>query len=179
METFILRPFPSFDKRLPGRTIGRMATKGTTPEPAFVDNYLPALLGQASHLIQSEFHRVVKAKGLSVAEWRVLATLASGQPMTTGKLAEVSLTKGPTATRMLDRMQARGQVERLAHDADRRVTMVRITAEGRRKVSRLMALAQEHEQRVLEPLGAQRAEELKATLRRIVELHQPGENVAA
>ncbi len=159
-----------------------MASKGaapaTPPATPFVDNYLPALLGQASHLIQSEFHRVVKAKGLSVAEWRVLATLASGQPMTTGRLAEVSLTKGPTATRMLDRMQARGQVERLAHDADRRVTMVRITAEGRRKVSRLMALALEHEQRVLEPLGAQRAETLKATLRRIVELHQTGDHSA-
>jgi methionyl-tRNA formyltransferase len=41
--------------------------------------------------------------------------------------------------------------------------------------SRLMALAQEHEQRVLEPLGALRAEELKATLRRIVEMHQTGD----
>jgi len=146
---------------------------------AFVDDYLPALLGQASHLIQSEFHRVVKAKGLSIAEWRVLATLASGRPMTTGKLAEVSLTKGPTATRMLDRMQARGQVERLAHDGDRRVTLVRITADGRRKVSRLIALAQEHERRVLEPLGAQRAQALKATLRRIVELHQPADSAPA
>lgn len=156
-----------------------MANKADLPDAPFVDDYLPALLGQASHLIQSEFHRVVKAKGLSIAEWRVLATLASGRPMTTGKLAEVSLTKGPTATRMLDRMQARGQVERLAHDADRRVTLVRITAEGRRKVSRLIALAQEHEKRVLEPLGAQRAQALKATLRRIVELHQPGDGAPA
>lgn len=152
-----------------------MASKADTPGTAFVDDYLPALLGQASHLIQSEFHRVVKAKGLSVAEWRVLATLASGQAMTTGHLAEVSLTKGPTATRMLDRMQARGQVERLAHDSDRRVTLVRITADGRRKVAKLIALAQEHEQRVLEPLGAQQAQALKATLRRIVALHQSGE----
>lgn len=141
-------------------------------ERAFVDDYLPALLGQASHLIQAEFHRVVKAKGFSVSEWRVLATLADGQPITTGKLAEVSLTKGPTATRLLDRMEARGQVERLAHEGDRRVTLVRITAEGRRKVARLIALATEHEQRVLEPFGLTQAEELKATLRRIVELHQ-------
>ncbi len=155
-----------------------MVSKGESPDTAFVDNYLPALLGQASHLIQSEFHRVVKAKGLSVAEWRVLATLASGQPMSTGHLAEVSLTKGPTATRMLDRMQARGQVERLALDSDRRVTLVRITAEGRRKVSRLIALAQEHEQRVLAPLGAQQASDLKATLRRIVELLQNSNGAA-
>ena len=149
-----------------------MPRPADAPEVPFVDDYLPALLGQASQLIQSEFHRVVKAKGLSVAEWRVLATLASGQPMSTGKLAEVSLTKGPTATRLLDRMQARGQVERLAHDGDRRVTLVRITADGRRKVAKLITLAQDHEQRVLMPLGVQRAAELKATLRHIVRLHQ-------
>ena len=38
-------------------------------------------------------------------------------------------------------------------------------------MSRLIALAREHEARVLEPFGLQRAEELKRTLRRIIELH--------
>ena len=32
----------------------------------FVDDYLPALLAQASHLISGEFHRVVNAKGFTV-----------------------------------------------------------------------------------------------------------------
>jgi DNA-binding MarR family transcriptional regulator len=141
----------------------------------FVDDYLPALLGQASQLIQSEFHSVVRSKGLSVSEWRVLATLADGKPMSTGKLASVSLTKGPTATRLLDRMEALGHVERLAQQGDRRVTLLRITPAGRRKVSQLIALAKEHERRVLEPFGLASAEELKAMLRRIVNLHRPGE----
>ena len=39
-------------------------------------------------------------------------------------------------------------------------------------VARLIALAREHEARVLEPFGLARAEELKATLRRIIELHR-------
>ena len=139
------------------------------PPIAFVDDYLPALLGQAAQLIQGEFHRVVKAHGFSVSEWRVLATLAGGQTMTTGHLAEVSLTKGPTATRLLDRMVARGQVERLADPADRRVTRVRITAEGQRTVSALIARAREHEARVLAPFGWDQAEALKATLRGMIE----------
>lgn len=142
---------------------------------SFVDDYLPALLGQASQLIQSEFHAVVRSKGLSVAEWRVLATLADGRPMSTGRLAQVSLTKGPTATRLLDRIEALGHVQRLPQQGDRRVTLVRITPAGQRKVSRLIALAKEHERRVLEPFGLLQAEELKAMLRRIVDLHRPGE----
>lgn len=143
-------------------------------DTAFVDDYLPALLGQASHLISSEFHEVVRRHGLSVPEWRVLASLAGGEPLSTGLLAQISLTKGPTATRLLDRMESRGEVERLADESDRRVTRVRITPEGQRTVSRLMKLAKEHERRVLEPFGLDRAEALKATLRQIIELHRPG-----
>lgn len=139
----------------------------------FVDTYLPALLAQASELISGEFHRVVRAHGLSVPEWRVLATLSGGHTLTTGKLAQVSLTKGPTATRMLDRMEARGQVERLPDAADRRVTRVRITPEGQRTVSALIDLARAHEQRVLEPFGLQQAEALKATLRGMIDARRP------
>jgi DNA-binding MarR family transcriptional regulator len=143
--------------------------------PPFVDDYLPALLGQASTLISGEFHAVVRRKGLSVAEWRVLSSLAGGEPVSTGRLAQLSLTKGPTATRLLDRLESRGQIERLPDPADRRVTKVRITAAGQRTVAKLMALAKEHEARVLEPFGLDRAEALKATLRRMIELHRPAE----
>ncbi|HSW07129.1 MarR family winged helix-turn-helix transcriptional regulator [Aquabacterium sp.] len=138
----------------------------------FVDDYLPALLAQASQLISGEFHRVVTAHGFSVSEWRVLATLAGNEPMSIGRIAQITTIKQPTATRLLDRMEAKGHVERLEKDGDRRITLVRITPTGSRLVSRLIPLAREHEQRVLEPFGLQRAEDLKSTLRSIVELHR-------
>ena len=147
----------------------RTAPDAPTLDQPFVDDYLPALLGQAAQLIQGEFHRVVREHGFMVSEWRVLATLADGAEMTTGRLAEVSLTKGPTATRLLDRMEARGQVQRLPDTADRRITRVRITPEGQRTVSALIALAREHENRVLAPFGLAQAEALKATLRGLIE----------
>jgi DNA-binding MarR family transcriptional regulator len=56
---------------------------------------------------------------------------------------------------------------------------VRITDAGTKAVEHLMELAREHELRVLEPFGLQRAEELKRTLRHIIALHAqaPGEAV--
>ena len=137
----------------------------------FVDDYLPALLAQASHLISSEFHVVARQHGFSVSEWRVLATLAGGKAISIGQLAQIAVIKQPTVTRLLDRMEAKGQVERLPHDSDRRVTLVRITRAGARTVATLMDLAREHEHRVLEPFGLAHAEELKNTLRRMIELH--------
>ncbi|HSV55142.1 MAG TPA: MarR family transcriptional regulator, partial [Burkholderiaceae bacterium] len=126
-----------------------------TPEmPVFVDDYLAALLGQASHLISAEFHKVVEASGFSVSEWRVLATLTDHEAISIGQLSQISITKQPTVTRLLDRMEKLGHVERIAHESDRRITLVRITPQGQRVVAALVALAKEHERRVLEPLGA-------------------------
>ncbi|WP_235964965.1 MarR family winged helix-turn-helix transcriptional regulator [Caenimonas soli] len=148
-------------------------TKQNMAEPAhFVDDYLPALLAQATQLISGEFHRVVKSKGVTVSEWRVLATLAGGEPLSIGTLAQITVTKQPTLTRVLDRMEARGEVRRIPHGEDRRVTLVGITPAGSRLVAGLIKLAREHEHRVLEPFGLQRAADLKATLKRMIELHK-------
>ncbi len=154
-------------------SVAAVAAADASPDAGhpFVDDYLPALLALASQLISSEFHAVARRHGFSVSEWRVLASLAGFASISTGQLAQISLLKQPTLTRLLDRMVLNGHVERLDHDGDRRVTLVRITPAGGRTVAKLMDLAREHELRVLEPFGLKRAQALKATLRRMIELH--------
>ena len=146
-------------------------------EPPFVDDYLPALLAQAHFLISREFHEVVRARGFTVSEWRVLASLAGSGPVPIGQLAQLVVMKQPTVTRVLDRQEARGEVRRLAHKTDRRVTLVSITPKGTRLVSQLIRLARDHEQKVLEPFGLDRAAELKATLKQMIASHQLPEGV--
>jgi DNA-binding MarR family transcriptional regulator len=147
--------------------------KGEAADPAvhFVDDYLPALLARASYLISGEFHRIAKDRGFTVSEWRVLATLAGNEPMSISRLAMLTVSKQPTVTRVVDRMELRGQVKRIAHDSDRRVTLIEITPAGSREVAALIKLAREHERRVLDPFGLQRGAELKATLKRMIALH--------
>ncbi|SIT41543.1 Transcriptional regulator MarR family (fragment) [Paraburkholderia ribeironis] len=144
-----------------------------SPVSSFVDNYTPALLAQVSQLISSEFHVIVQAAGFEVSDWRVLSTLSDGKAVSIGHLAQVSVTKQPTVTRLLDRMEAQGCVKRIPHETDRRITLVRITPQGQKLVSALIKQAKAHEDRVLAPLGKQKAEELKATLRLLIELHRP------
>ncbi len=147
------------------------SAKDRSEAPLFVNDYLPALLARASELISSEFHVVARKQGFSVTEWRVMATLAGGTPMSIGQLAQVTVTKQPTVTRLLDRMESNGLVRRLPHDSDRRITLVRITDSGVHKIEHLMGLAREHERRLMEPFGLQRSEELKKTLRQMIALH--------
>lgn len=161
---------PIYASSVPATAMG-VAPGPPAETPRFVDDYLPALLAQASQLISSEFHAVARKQGFSVREWRVMATLAGGVPVSIGQLAQITLTKQPTVTRLLDRMESNGHVARLPHDSDRRITLVRITRKGARTVEHLMELAREHELRVLEPFGLLRAEELKNTLRQMIALH--------
>src|SRR3954471_6445121 len=109
----------------------------------FVDDYLPALLAQASHLISGEFHRIVTAKGFTVSDWRVLASLDGAEPMSIGALARLTVMKQPTLTRVVDRLQAGGHVKRIAHDSDRRVTLITITPAGDKLVSGMIEMAKE------------------------------------
>lgn len=148
-----------------------MAARAANAVP-FLADYLPAMLGQASALISSEFHAEVRARGFTVAEWRVLACLATGLQISIGDLAEATLSKQPTLTRQLDRMEASGYIGRTQHPVDGRVTLVHISAKGKRIAKRLVELSHAHEKRVLEPFGMDRADDLKRMLRQLIDFHQ-------
>ena len=135
----------------------------------FVDGYLAALLAQASHRISAEFHQVARAAGVPVAEWRILASLAGGEPLPVGRLAQIVIAPQPTVTRQLDRMAAKGLVERVAHESDRRLALVQITPKGEALADSLVRQARAHEKRVLAPFGPERAAALKQMLGELIE----------
>lgn len=148
-----------------------MADQSARDALPFVDGYLAYLLARASHLVSGEFHREVEASGLSVPEWRVLATLADRPDCTIGMLAEITLTKQPTLTKLVDRMAADGLVRRRAGEEDRRQALISITPRGRALAQPLLERAAEHERAVLDDFGPQQGALLKETLRQLIALH--------
>ncbi|MFB9998550.1 homoprotocatechuate degradation operon regulator, HpaR [Providencia rustigianii] len=141
----------------------------------FVDNYLPALLGQAWMLVSSEFHAVVEAHGLSVLEWRVLSTLANNGSMGITELSQKTVSKQPTITRVLQRLEQQGHVIRHNNHtgSDRRVTLVSVTSSGVALVEGLLVAAEEHEKLVLAPLGTRKSKMLKQILQELIDRHSP------
>lgn len=139
-----------------------------TTTPVFVDNYLPALLAQASQIISTEFHQVVLKNGLTITEWRVLSTLLDAGVVSVGYLARIATSKQPTVTRVVDKMVLAGYVHRVAHDGDRRVTLVEITPVGKALISDLIKEAKKHEAEVIKRMQPLDVETLKSTLRRLI-----------
>jgi DNA-binding MarR family transcriptional regulator len=135
--------------------------------PRFVDDYLGSLLGQANHALYKDFDAHVRAAGLSSIEWRVLATLHDGGPLTVSRLADEVLAKQPTVTKLVQRMSEQGWVVLQADSADQRRTLVVATAAGKRLVRPLVEKARAHEAAMLSALAGSEKTALKKLLSKL------------
>lgn len=137
------------------------------PHDRFVDGYLGYLLGQANHALYKDFDSHVRAAGLSSIEWRVLATLHDGPPLTVSQLAHEVLAKQPTVTKLVQRMADQGWVMLLADPADQRRTLVSASVAGKRLVKPLLEKARAHESQMLRTLAVSEQAALKKLLAKL------------
>jgi DNA-binding MarR family transcriptional regulator len=78
--------------------------------------------------------RIWHAAQLTLAQVRVLRRLAK-QPRSLGQLGADLALAPPSMTRLVDRLEERGLIERRRDDEDRRKVLATVTADGRRLVS--------------------------------------------
>ncbi|SLN72887.1 MarR family winged helix-turn-helix transcriptional regulator [Oceanibacterium hippocampi] len=140
---------------------------------SFVDDYLLYLLASASHDTSAEFHAEIKAAGLSVAEWRVLATLHDRNGLSIGELAAFTLSQQPTLTKLINRMERDGLVKRIGDDADGRKVRVAVTERGRTTATRFVAAARRHEDGLLGDYTEVEKAQLKRILKRLIRRAEP------
>ena len=133
-----------------------------------LDDYLSYLLARAGDAVAADTHRDVAAAGLTVLEWRVLATLADGAERRVGEIASIVLAQQSTVTKLLKRMEHDGRVVRSDGQHDRRQSLVRITPTGRTEVAPLLLRARRHERAAIARLDPAEAAALKAALRKLI-----------
>ena len=134
----------------------------------FVDDYLAYLLARASHCVSGEFHQVVQDSGLTLMEWRVMASLSGKPSLSIGELTAIVLAKQPTVTKLVGRMAEAGWVRRVDAPHDKRQSLVSLTARGQRKVQPLIDKALAHEAGVVQQLGDAQVLQLKRLLERLI-----------
>lgn len=107
--------------------------------------------------------------GLSEGEFDVLATLRrAGAPFerAAGELANHTLVTTGGLTKRVDRLEARGLVERRTEASDARRRLVRLTPAGRDLIDRAIAAHLDNEHRLIDELGATDASSLERILTR-------------
>lgn len=108
---------------------------------------------------------LLKDEDLSATQYNVLRILrGSPDGLPCGEIASRMITRDPDVTRLLDRLERRGLISRWRETKDRRVVMVKITAEGLKLLRRLDEPVQAMHRRQLGHVGKTRLRELAELL---------------
>ena len=98
--------------------------------PLFNERSLGFLVADVARLLRRSMDRRLQALGLTQAQWRAIIHLSRNEGMTQATLAERLEIQPITLTRLLDRMESAGWVERRTHPADRRAMQLYLTAQS-------------------------------------------------
>src|ERR671930_2288972 len=153
----------------------------TSPQGPFTVPRLPEeLLASVTFLLKrlgfAAKERATEAyeeTGLHPYHYAVLLVLDEGQRDTQGSIADALGYDRGQLVGLLDELEERGLVERRRDPDDRRRHIVRLTAEGKRVLRRLRALARQIEDDFLAPLTDEERANLHALLLRLAEKHEP------
>lgn len=119
---------------------------------SFAQSYLSYLLSRAGHIVASGFHKKLKIWRLTIPEYRVLACLTGAEGLGVGDLAAMAIMEQSRMTKILDRMQKQGLVERRSDAKDKRRVLIHLTDQGRRRAEPVLRAAKQHEAEMLAPL---------------------------
>ncbi|TEA78962.1 MarR family winged helix-turn-helix transcriptional regulator [Allopusillimonas ginsengisoli] len=139
-----------------------------------LDVFAMGVIGRIKRLsvmVQGRLDTVFAQYGLIRGEFDVLATLRrSGEPFClapTALFAALMVTSG-TMTHRLQRLEARGLIERLPSADDARSLLVRLTASGRELIDRAVETHVQNEQRILAVCDREDLELLDQQLSRLL-----------
>jgi DNA-binding MarR family transcriptional regulator len=107
-----------------------------------METILPEI-GETAHALRKAFARRAASVGVTGAQWRVLFKLTLRPDLRQTDLADLLDIEPITLTRIIDRLQEAGLVERTPDPTDRRAWRLHVTAKAQPVVEKLRAIANE------------------------------------
>jgi DNA-binding MarR family transcriptional regulator len=102
---------------------------------------LPFEIAETAHALRKAFDRRAAGLGVTRAQWKVLFRLSRHPGLRQIELADMLDIEPITLSRIVDRLEEAGLVERLADPADRRAWRLHVTTVAEPLVAKLRALA--------------------------------------
>jgi DNA-binding MarR family transcriptional regulator len=126
-------------------------------------------LQRAADKLAQQAEQLVKANGLTGAQYNVLRILRGAEPdgLACSTIGERMISHDPDMTRLLDRMEKRDLITRVRQIDDRRVVKTRITGSGLDILKKLDAPVQELHRKQFRNFSAVRLKSLAAALEEI------------
>jgi len=131
-------------------------------------DYLPYRLAIASNQVSSMVAQAYQSRfGITIWEWRVIAILGEGRPVTAQGLCDVTAMDKVSVSRAVRALADRDLLERSSNRADRRSHLLTLTAAGRAIYAEITPVALEAERALLAGLAPEHVELLSTLLDRL------------
>lgn len=142
---------------------GRTARTASLPQQALLALY------RAADGVRACLATVIEPHGITGPQYNVLRILRGAEPdgLPTLTIAERMIERAPGITRMIDRLEAKGLVERERRRDDRRCVHCRVTRKGLDLVKRLDRPVEGADRAAFEALTPRELEQLVALLERL------------
>ncbi|MXP27559.1 MarR family transcriptional regulator [Porphyrobacter algicida] len=132
--------------------------------------FLPYQLSLASNAVSTRIADQYRRRfALRMTDWRVMAVLGDGGPLTQRQLCQLTLMDKVPVNRACKALEERGLAERKPNENDGRSHLLELTAEGRAVHARIMPLAEKIEEELFSSLSSEERATLRAVLARLRE----------
>lgn len=138
-----------------------------------------AIFGRLSRIyehIQSRYRQGVMPYDLNPGEFDVLATLrraGDSYTLTAGELTQSLMVTGGAVTNRIDRLVAKGLVDRREDPANRRSVLISLTADGLALIDTLVVEHVNRQQDMLHELSLAERQQLADLLRKLLHRFEP------
>jgi DNA-binding MarR family transcriptional regulator len=131
----------------------------------------PALLAlqRATHATLHRLSLALQDLDLTASELNALGNLGDGRARTTSQLGAAVGAKPTTLTGVLDRLEGRGYITRMASPTDRRATVITTTTAGRRVAKRIRKAMTDLERRAVASLPPESIDAFRVVLTALTE----------
>lgn len=131
---------------------------------------LPIVLLRAREIVMEQFRPMLSAHGMTDQQWRVLRVLRERGPTDATQLAKGAAILGPSLSRILKALEARGFITSHRDPSDGRRWIISLTDHGDAFIAKLTPEAQEIYARIEAKLSDDRIDHLLDELDRLLTL---------
>jgi len=131
------------------------------------DDFVGYAMSDAARLMRTVFERRVRELGLTRSQWVVLTRIQSRPGLSQSEVADILEIEKASAGRLIDRMEAKGWLERRADPSDRRINRLHLTATAVRLHEAIWPVAEATVEDALGELSGQEREQFASMMVRI------------
>ena len=134
-----------------------------------LEEFLPYRLAVLSNTVSTTVARAYdKRFNVSIPEWRVIAILGRFPGLSAVEVAERTMMDKVAVSRAVTKLIKKGRVDRQFADADKRRSILNLSADGRKLHDEIAELALGFERDLLEGLSPQELEQLNSIMERLL-----------